>query len=184
MRIISGTLRGKKLLPLRGMKIRPTTDFVRESIFNILADRVAGTAVLDLFSGTGSLGIEALSRGGASAVFVDNYRQAIDSIKRNLAACRLEPQGQVIKRDILRGLGFLKTTGSTFDLVFMDPPYEEGLVLKTLELLARCHCVSLHAWVVVEHSLHEQIPRKVESFHQIKERKYGNTLVSFYESVL
>lgn len=184
MRVIGGALRGKKLRPLRGMRIRPTTDFVKESIFNILADRVEGAVVLDLFSGTGSLGIEALSRGGASAVFVDNYRQAIDNIKHNIAACRLETQGHVIKRDILRGLGFLKATGSTFDLVFMDPPYEAGLVLETFGLLARCQCISLNACVVAEHSHREQIPPKVESFQQIKERKYGNTLVSFYESVL
>ena len=184
MRVIGGALRGKKLRPLRGMKIRPTTDFVRESIFNILADRVEDAVVLDLFSGSGSLGIEALSRGGASAVFVDNSRQAIEASKHNISSCRLETQGKVIKRDILRGLGFLKATGSTFDLVFMDPPYEEGLVLKTFGLLAHCQCLSVHACVVAEHSHREQIPTKVERFQQIKERKYGNTLVSFYESVV
>jgi 16S rRNA (guanine(966)-N(2))-methyltransferase RsmD len=166
------------------MKIRPTTDFVKEAIFNILADRVEGAVVLDLFSGTGSLGIEALSRGGTSAVFIDKYQKAVDNIKRNIAACRLEPKGQVIKRDILRGLKFLKKTSGTFDLVFMDPPYEEGLVLKTLELLAGCQCLSTRACVVAEHSPREQIPSKVERFQQIRARKYGNTLVSFYESVL
>jgi 16S rRNA (guanine(966)-N(2))-methyltransferase RsmD len=184
LRIIGGTLRGKKLRPLRGMNIRPTTDFVRESIFNILADRVQGAVVLDLFAGTGTLGIEALSRGAASATFVDNRRQAIGNILENVAACHLAEQTQILKRDISRGLGFLKATGRTFDLVFMDPPYEKGFVVKTLESLGRCHCVGSNACVVAEHSLREELPGKAGGFQQTRKRKYGNTLVSFYESVL
>lgn len=184
MRIIGGALRGKKLTPLRGISIRPTSDFVRESIFNILADRVDGAVVLDLFAGTGSLGIEALSRGAASATFIDNDRQAIETLSKNIQACHLMGASHIFKRDILRGLGFLKKTGRPFDLIFMDPPYKKGFALKAIGLLDRCACISSNACVIAEHSLREGLPHKVERFYQSSERKYGNTLVSFYNLVL
>jgi len=166
------------------MSIRPTSDLARESIFNILADCVEGAVVLDLFAGTGSLGIEALSRGAVSATFIDNNRQAIDNLSKNIAACQLAEQSHVLKRDILRGLGFLKATGRTFDLIFMDPPYGKGLVPRTLELLDRCTCVALNARVIAEHSVREGLSDQVEHFQRISERKYGHALVSFYELVL
>lgn len=184
MRIIGGTLKRKKLCPLKGMRIRPTTDFLRESIFNILADRVVESVVLDLFAGTGSLGLEALSRGAATATFVDDDRQSVRLLGRNIRACRLDEQGFVFKKNICSGLHFLKTTGQTFDLVFIDPPYEKGLVEKTLRLLDGCQCIALHASVVVEHSFRECLPRQVANFEQGRQRRHGNTLVSFYESVL
>ena len=184
MRIIGGDLKGKKLCPLRGLKIRPTTDYQRESIFNILSNRVEGAVVLDLFAGTGSLGIEALSRGAASAVFVDNHRLAMKILAGNISACALEERGFPLKRDILRGLGFLKPADRVFDLVFMDPPYDKGFVERTLCLLDRCRYIAENACVVIEHSHREALPRKVARFEQIKARQHGNTLVSFYEFVL
>ena len=96
MRVIGGALKGKRLCPIRGLRIRPTTDYLRESIFNILAGGVEGAAVLDLFAGTGSLGIEALSRGAATAVFVDKYPQAINALTRNICACCLERRSTIL----------------------------------------------------------------------------------------
>ncbi len=101
MRVTGGILRGKKLGPLRGLAIRPTTDYLRESIFNILAGGMEDAVVLDLFAGTGSLGIEALSRGAATAVFVDKAPQAIKALTRNICSCSLEAQSTILKRDVL-----------------------------------------------------------------------------------
>jgi 16S rRNA (guanine966-N2)-methyltransferase len=184
LRIIGGALRGKKLMPLRGTNIRPTADLVRESIFNILADRVEGAVVLDLFAGTGSLGIEALSRGAVSATFIDNARQAIETVSKNIGACQLVEKSHVFKKDILRGLGFLKKTGQMFDLVFMDPPYKKDCILETLGLLEQCACVPVNTCVIAEHSAGENLPDEVARFRRSDKRKYGNTLVSFYDFML
>lgn len=184
MRIIGGTLRRRKLSPLRGRGVRPTTDYLRESIFNILAGCVEGAVVLDLFAGTGSFGIEALSRGASSAVFIEKSPQAIKTLLRNISAFSLEKRCTVLRRDVLRALSFLKSTGHGFDLVFVDPPYEHGLVKPTLHLLDRAECMAEGGWVVVEHSLVETLPEKVEGFRRIDQRQHGKTLVSFYEYVM
>ncbi len=184
MRIISGALRGKRLYPLRGLKIRPTTDYLRESIFNILAAEVEDKVVLDLFAGTGSLGIEALSRGAAAAVFVDKAPQAIKVLTRNIVACRLERQSIILKRDVLRGLHFLKSIGRAFDLVFIDPPYDKGFVERAVRPLDRSESISDKASIVVEHSRREVLPKKMARFVIRDQRHYGKTLVSFYGPVL
>lgn len=184
MRIIGGTLKRRKLSPLRGLGVRPTTDYLRESIFNILAGSVEGAVVLDLFAGTGSLGIEALSRGASSAVFIDKAPQAIKALLRNISAFSLEKRCTVVRRDILRGLSFLESTGHGFDLVFVDPPYDHGLVKPTLHLLDRAECMAEGGLVVVEHSLVETLPEKVEGFRRIDQRQHGKTLVSFIECVM
>jgi 16S rRNA (guanine(966)-N(2))-methyltransferase RsmD len=184
VRIIGGTLKRRKLSPLRGLGVRPTTDYLRESIFNILAGSVEGAVVLDLFAGTGSLGIEALSRGASSAVFIDKAPQAIKALLRNISAFSLEKRCTVVRRDILRGLSFLESTGHGFDLVFVDPPYDHGLVKPTLHLLDRAECMAEGGLVVVEHSLVETLPEKVEGFRRIDQRQHGKTLVSFIECVM
>ncbi|MBW2108318.1 MAG: 16S rRNA (guanine(966)-N(2))-methyltransferase RsmD [Deltaproteobacteria bacterium] len=184
LRITGGTLRGRRLCPLKKSDIRPTTDYFKQMIFNILADRVAGSVVLDLFAGTGSLAIEALSRGASMAVLVDNHTQAVKLSARNISVFGLDRQCVVLKRDILKGLAFLKARGRVFDLVFMDPPYDRAMGLTTLNLLERSECLASSALVVVEHSRREPLPEKVGSLEQIRQRGHGNTLVSFYESVV
>ncbi len=169
---------------MRGRGVRPTTDYLRESIFNILAGCVEGAVVLDLFAGTGSFGIEALSRGASSAVFIEKSPQAIKTLLRNISAFSLEKRCTVLRRDVLRALSFLKSTGHGFDLVFVDPPYEHGLVKPTLHLLDRAECMAEGGWVVVEHSLVETLPEKVEGLRRIDQRQHGKTLVSFYEYVM
>jgi len=184
VRIIAGVSKGRKLHPLKGIAIRPTADHLRESIFNILAGYVEGAVVLDLFAGTGSLGMEALSRGAASCVFVDSSRKAVELLNRNILTCGLQEQCTILKRDVLRGLNFLIATGHTFDLVFMDPPYNRGYVEQTLRLLGDCKCIANGGYIIVEHSRHETLSRKTAHFEQSSERQYGKSLVSFYESVL
>jgi len=184
VRVTGGILRGKKLGPLRGLAIRPTTDYLRESIFNILAGGLEDAVVLDLFAGTGSLGIEALSRGAATAVFVDKAPQAIKALTRNICSCSLEEQSTILKRDVLRGLNFLKSIGPAFDLVFIDPPYDKGFVERTMQRLDRAQSTSDKASIIIEHSERETLPEQVASFILHDQRHHGKTLVSFYRPVL
>jgi len=184
VRVIGGALKGKKLYPIRGLTIRPTTDYLRESIFNILAGWVEDAIVLDLFAGTGSLGIEALSRGAATAVFVDKNPRAMTALTRNINACRLEGRSTILQRDILRGLSFLKSIDHAFDLVFVDPPYDKGFVERTMQLLDRGESTSDGVSIVIEHSRREVLPEKVARFILSDQRHYGKTLVSFYGPVL
>ncbi|UCG80487.1 MAG: 16S rRNA (guanine(966)-N(2))-methyltransferase RsmD [Desulfobacterales bacterium] len=184
MRVTGGALRGKRLYALRGLTIRPTTDYLRESIFNILAGGVENAVVLDLFAGTGSLGIEALSRGAAKAVFVDKAPQALKALHRNICACSLEARSTILKRDILRGLNFLKSIGPAFDLVFIDPPYEKGLVERALQRLDRAESTSEKVCIVIEHGTREIPPKQVARFTLSDQRQHGKTLVSFYGPVL
>ncbi|MCK4390166.1 MAG: 16S rRNA (guanine(966)-N(2))-methyltransferase RsmD [Desulfobacterales bacterium] len=184
MRVIGGALRGKRLHPLRGLTIRPTSDYLRESIFNILGSRVEDAVVLDLFAGTGSLGIEALSRGAATAVFVDKDSRSIKLLTQNISACCLEARSTILKRDIMRGLRFLKSTERAFDLVFIDPPYDKGFVGRTMQLLDRAEVTSDGVSIVVEHSRRETLPEEVARFILSDQRHHGKILVSFYRPVL
>jgi 16S rRNA (guanine966-N2)-methyltransferase len=184
VRVTGGDLRGKKLCPLKGLNIRPTTDYVRELIFNILAGRVEDTVVLDLFAGTGSLGIEALSRGAKRAVFVEKERDAVRILTRNISACRLQERTSVLRRDIRRGPGFLKSSDQFFDLVFIDPPYDKGLAEHSVRLLSRTESISDEVSIVLEHSKREAVAEKIACFVLSDRRQHGITLVSFYKSMI
>lgn len=133
MRVITGTARGRRLLELEGMETRPTTDRVKEGVFSALQFDIEGRRVLDLFAGTGQMGIECLSRGAASAVFVDRRKDAFELVKKNLALTGLSDRARVVNGDSLE---FLKCTKESFDLVFLDPPYASGLQEQALERLA------------------------------------------------
>ena len=179
MRIIGGKLKGRKLRSVKGTKIRPTADRTREAIFNIIAFQVPGATVLDLFAGTGALGIEALSRGARSAVFIDISNQSISVLRENLASLPLESPTKVIRWDISRNLNCLHSSALVIDLVFMDPPYNENLITPTLGHLHTSQCLANNARIIVEHShldpvIPDQLPFKIAY-----QRKYGKTLVDF-----
>jgi 16S rRNA (guanine966-N2)-methyltransferase len=184
LRIISGKFKGKKLYSVRGLTIRPTADRLRESIFNILSHGVLNAVVLDLFAGTGALGMEALSRGAESAVFVDNNPEALSVIRRNITSCSFEKQAQIIKWDIKNNLNCFKAVGQTFDLVFMDPPYNRGMIKPALFNLEQTGSLKKGARIVVEHSPFEPISDRVFMFEIEDQRKYGKTLVSFLTFVI
>ena len=184
MRIIGGNLKGKRLSSIRGSRIRPTADRIRESIFNILSDRVQGTTVLDLFSGTGALGIEALSRGAAFAVLIDKYINAVRLIEKNVRACALEKEVKVIQWDITKNLKCIGGFRQTFELVFMDPPYGQMTLAKTLMNLDRSHSLKKGALLVIEHAQIEPLDLELGRFTVTDQRKYGKTLVSFLTYVL
>ncbi|MCF8051967.1 MAG: 16S rRNA (guanine(966)-N(2))-methyltransferase RsmD [Desulfobacterales bacterium] len=179
MRIIGGSLRGRRLFSPKDRSVRPTADRLRETIFNILAGEVKGAAVLDLFAGTGALGIEALSREAASAWFVDRSRGALALLGKNLKTCRLEDISRTICWDIRRNLACLRGADPAFSLVFIDPPYARDLTCRTLEHLHRSRSAAAGACIVVEHSATESIRLDAGVFRIEDQRRQGNTLVSF-----
>ena len=179
MRIISGTLKGKKLFSVKGLSLRPTSDRVRESIFDILQGVLEGRRVLDLFAGTGAMGIEALSRGALAAVFVENHPSSLEALKRNLAACRLEGDSEVLAHEAEEGLRFLEGRGESFEFIFLDPPYGKGLASKTVGKLAKSPLLNSETLVVAEHSPSEEVD-EVFPLQRVDFRKYGSTRISFF----
>ena len=184
MRIIGGALKGKRLRSVGTYKIRPTADRLRESIFNILSFRVQGAIVLDLFSGTGALGIEALSRGAQFTVFIDNYKSAIFLIEQNIRSCFFEHMVKIIKWDITKNLKCIKSFRPAFNLVFMDPPYSRNALAPTLKNLHASDSLEKGACIVIEHAADELISPKFKGYTITDQRKYGKTLVSFLNYML
>jgi 16S rRNA (guanine966-N2)-methyltransferase len=179
MRIIGGTSKGRKLAPVHGRGIRPTSDRVKESIFNILGGDIEDQIVLDLFAGTGNLGLEALSRGASRVLFVEKSRQALSLIQRNLSQCGMEDRAEILPTDALRAIGILNQRKEVFDLILMDPPYEKGLVqrmLTKIENMGICHADSI---LVIEHDRREALPSRTPGWALLRERKIGDTLISF-----
>jgi 16S rRNA (guanine966-N2)-methyltransferase len=178
-RVIGGNLRGKKLRPVPGDTIRPTGNRQKESIFNIISGIVHGAIVLDLFAGTGALGIEALSRGADFAVFIDVHKTALSVLDQNIQSCGVKKQTRVIRWNIQKDLGCLSVIGYKFNLVFMDPPYNKGYIEPTLFHLHRSQCLEAGTILVVEHAPLEPIPKEDIPYCLYDKRRYGKTLVSF-----
>lgn len=196
MRVIAGIAKGRILLGPKGDSIRPVLDKVKQAIFNILGD-IEGACVLDLFAGTGSIGIEALSRGASQATFVDISREATILIRKNLERCSFADQAKVVQHEIPIKLARLAAgsfpripeseLGSSgrplsqpgqFDLIFVDPPYDQHLVNRTLKAIVREKLLAAQGTIVIEHSPREPIANDL-SLKPINQRKYGQTLVSF-----
>lgn len=166
-----------------GRNTRPTTDRVKESVFGILGELLAGARVLDLFAGTGALGIEALSRGAVQAVFVEREPRAAGVLRENLRRTGLAGEARVLVRDVLAALGGARgaEVGGPFDLVLLDPPYGTGLAGAALERLgSEGASLSDEALVMVEHSNHELPPDGVGTLRLVRRERYGETVVSFY----
>ena len=174
MRVITGTARGRRLREPEGMATRPTTDNVKESMFNLIQFDIEGRRVLDLFAGTGQLGIEALSRGARSAVFVDESRAAVQLVRANLALCRL--QGDVVQGE---SLGYLRTCGK-FDLIFLDPPYASGLLVKALEDIAAFDICREHGIIVAESAADKTLPPLSSPYSIYREYRYGKIKLTVY----
>ncbi|WDV47651.1 16S rRNA (guanine(966)-N(2))-methyltransferase RsmD [Clostridiaceae bacterium M8S5] len=178
MRVITGKAKGHRLTAPNGIKTRPTTDKVKESIFNILGYIKEDDYILDLFSGSGGMGIEFLSRGANKCVFIDIDINAINVIKQNLKSTKLNKQAEVYKTDVKKAIRKLKERQIKFNFVFLDPPYNRDFVVTTLELIKK-DILSDNAVIIVEHSDEEQIPELVEDLRVFDSRKYGNTCVTF-----
>ncbi|MBI1920166.1 MAG: 16S rRNA (guanine(966)-N(2))-methyltransferase RsmD [Geobacter sp.] len=183
MRVISGTARGRKLLSLKDERVRPTADRIKEAIFNILASRMSsfdGLRVLDIFAGTGNLGIEALSRGATQGIFVDNHRESTAIIRKNLEALGFADRSLVIMQNVQLAINTLDRKGEQFDLAFLDPPYGKGLVEKTLELLSSSPLLAPEAIIVAELGYREELPQRIGHLEEFDRRRYGDTAVSFW----
>jgi 16S rRNA (guanine(966)-N(2))-methyltransferase RsmD len=169
MRVITGTARGRKLREPLDNKIRPTTDMVKEAIFNIVQFDVEGRKVLDLFAGTGQLGIEALSRGAESVTFVDEATAAIRLVKDNLKSTELEGRANVIQGD---SISFL-ARGEKFDLIFLDPPYDTGLLDKALQKIIEFDILKENGIIICESKVERILPNLAEPYFVKKEYRYG-----------
>ncbi len=180
MRIISGKLKGRKLTSFRGQRIRPTSDRVREAIFDILTIEWGGKEVLDLFAGTGGLGIEALSRGAHRVIFVENHPQALLVLKKNLRALKLTESCELVKLKVEAGIRSAEKNKWKFDVVFLDPPYAAGLADSTLRLIAESNILKENSLVVVEHPCKEKFLEQYRKIRMIDQRGYGGTGVSFF----
>lgn len=175
MKVITGTARGAKLITAEGLEVRPTTDMVKQAIFNIIQFEIEGRRVLDLFAGSGQLGIEALSRGAAHAVFVDVSRQSVEIIKTNLEHTRLADKAEVVTSDFA---AYLQRCGERFDIAVLDPPYGKGLASAALPLLAR---VMQNTGVIVcETAKTDQMPDSAGGFSLQRTYAYGKIAVSVY----
>ena len=175
MRVITGTARGMKLLTLEGLDVRPTTDQVKESIFSIIQFEVEGARVLDLFAGSGQLGIEALSRGASRATFVDQSRAAINVVNENLEHTKLSKNAIVKNED---SLGFLEFSKDVFDIAFLDPPYGKGLIEAALPKLVEL--MSDAGVIICETAKAETLPQEVGKFYQKREYKYGKIKLTVF----
>jgi len=186
VRIISGSLRGRRLAAVRGLATRPTTDRTREALFNILGPAVVDREVLDLFSGTGALALEALSRGARSALLVDSARAALATIRKNVAACGLADVATIRHWDLRRRPTFLAADEyqGYFDLVFMDPPYHRSLVDKTLIHLHDSGALADEALIIAEHHMNDALAPVAPVYTLEDQRRYGKTLVSFLKYML
>ena len=179
MRIITGKARGLKLTTPKNMDVRPTSDRVKESLFNIIGTKIVGTRVLDLFAGTGNLGLEAWSRGAEKVVFIDESQASLQLVRSNIAKAKAEKETTVIKGNAVKVIADLSTRGERFDFIFCDPPYNKGLPAQIIEQVAKYDIVAPGGYLVVEHSQHEILPELPIKLEIIRSEKYGETLISF-----
>ncbi len=177
MRVITGSARGRRLAELKGEQTRPTTDKVKESMFDAIQFDVPESRVLDLFAGTGQLGIEALSRGAKSAVFVDERTDAVKLIRENLALCRLTEGAQVICGD---AMGYLNGVREKFDIILLDPPYESGLLERAIAHIAKFDILSPCGIMIAESPADKQLPTLQAPYGIYRERRYGKIKVTIY----
>jgi 16S rRNA (guanine966-N2)-methyltransferase len=177
-------LKGRRLVAPAGLATRPTADRIKESVFNILGSTVQSTQVLDLFAGTGALGIEALSRGATHAVFIDQANASLAAIRSNIRNLGIADRTRVLQWNISKGLKCLSSAPQPFDLVFMDPPYESHAVAPTLAALIACGALAPTARIVIEHSVREPLGIPVAPLALIDQRRFGKTLVSFMDNMV
>ena len=179
MRIIGGELKSRKIRFPKSRLTRPMTDRSKETVFNILGGLVIGKHVLDLYAGSGSLGLEALSRGALDVTFVDRADWSTRVIKKNLEELGLQAKGRVLEGDVFRSIDKLEKGGHLYSLIFVDPPFQQGLVKKTLIALDQSAIVTPFAQVVVGHSRQEELPESLQALKLARTKKIGQACLSF-----
>ncbi len=181
MRVISGSARGLKLSAPEGLSTRPTTDRIKESLFNIIAFDLYGCRFLDLFSGSGGIGIEALSRGAVKAVFVDHAQSSIKVIKSNIEKARLSDRAEVLCMNVGAAVAALGKRNESFDIIFMDPPYSMGLTDSTLYSILDAGILAPEGMIIAEQSVQETVP-EIEDLEIVRIKDYKITKMTFLEA--
>lgn len=177
MRVITGAARGVALKTPKGMETRPTAEKVKEALFSIIQFNLPGSRVLDLFAGTGQLGIEALSRGAQSAVFVDAREEACGLVRENLRRTRLEEKARVVRGDYQT---FLTRCREKFHIVFLDPPYREEFLENAIKMITEIDILYSGGIIIAERPLGKSLPEEIPGFLRSKDYQYGKTLLTLY----
>jgi 16S rRNA (guanine966-N2)-methyltransferase len=179
VRIVGGENRGRRLAAPRGRRTRPTAERVREALFDVLGPSVAGTRVLDLYAGTGAIGLEALSRGALRAVFVERDREALRALRQNLERLRLpRAAARIVAGDVPAALDAVARSEAAFDLVFLDPPYRSDLAARTLRALGGSRLLAAGARVVVQHPARTPLPAVAGLVPHRRARRFGETALT------
>jgi len=181
LRVIAGVAKKRLLKVPSGWTGRPTADRVKESLFNILAGSIIECNFLDLFAGTGNVGIEALSRGALKAVFVEKDHRAAGSIMQNVKITGFEDRSRIIIRDVYRALTQLGEEGDSFDIVFLDPPYSMGFEIPVISSLLERKILTPGGLVIAESSKRDTLPSRIVEVSIIKQQRYGDTMITFYQ---
>lgn len=181
MRVISGKARGLKLDTPKNLDVRPTTDRVKESLFNIINPYIRESNILDLFAGTGSLGIECLSRGAKNCVFVDKSKDSIGIVKSNVKKARVDNESTILNIDFKDAVKRLSVQNQKFDVIFMDPPYYENMFIDCLKSIDELNLLKEDGLIVVEHDTKDLFDDSIGRLYKSREKKYGNTTITFYK---
>ncbi len=181
MRVIGGHARGQRLKVPRGRDLRPTSSRVKEALFDILPHDLSGAKVLDLFAGTGNVTIEALSRGAKEAMLIDSSNESGKAIRENLRRLRLAGRTKVWVVPVMRAVRLLARRGETFDVIFLDPPYEQRWVAPTIKAVAEGGLLRQTGVLIAEHSLREELLSRYGALVRVDQRRYGSTVLSFFK---
>ncbi len=181
MRVIGGHARGRRLKVPKGRGLRPTSARVKEALFDILPHDLSGAKVLDLFAGTGNVTIEALSRGATEAILIDSSNESGKAIRENLRRLRLAERTKVWVVPVARGVRLLARRGETFDMIFLDPPYEQGRLAPSIKAVAEGGLLRPAGVLIAEHSFREQLESRYGTLVLVDQRRYGSTRLSFFK---
>lgn len=181
MRITSGTLKNRKIKSREGRETRPTLERVKEAIYSIIGDKIIDAKFLDLYSGTGNMALEALSRGAKKAIMIEEDKEALRIIIENINNLNLENKCRAYKNDVFRALDILGRKNEKFDVIFLDPPYKENITYKTIEKIFYSNILEEDGIIISEHSIYEKVDNKIEKFVKYDERDYNKKIISFFK---
>ena len=182
MRVISGTCKGRQLKAVPGSSTRPTTDKMKETIFNMIGPYFNGGLGLDLFSGSGGLGIEAISRGLDKVIFVDRDMNAIKTLRGNVSLCRFEDNSEIYRNDAARALKAIVKRDLKFNYIFLDPPYHQQKLVELLEVIAKNNLLTENGFIICEHGADVVLPEKISQLRQEKTGTYGVIGLTIYSA--
>lgn len=180
MRVIAGGFRGRKLETIDDRTVRPTSDKVKGSLFNIISEYIFDSEFLDLFAGSGAIGIEAISRGAANTFFIDISNDSLKVLRKNLSTLHIEDKFEIYNADYKTAIEKFKLRNIKFDIIFIDPPYSKGIAQDALELVEEAGVLSHKGIIAIEHDEKDVMPQNQGKLILIKQKKYGSTKLSFY----